>query len=756
MRIRMRMLSMGMAVIFLTGCGAVRQELSESREVSGPSETRKTEDGREEADGLLTREKRLELEKEALRAADQVGEVYKNAAAVSETSGVWGAAELTKEQCLEAVRLLKEAGCVSVSDHINMENYEEVLVFYDTYVSGREAEVTVYQANRDGTLTALTFVCRDGRIQTCHIGIGWRDGDTPEVTDTVVRDIAEIKLTEKGYLIYGYESAPAHSVLRQYLRVKPLSDRCRELTEKYVYGLSYVNYNVLVINWNEDNAEDILTPCMFEDIYRIDTGENLRAENGMIPADEYERIMTQYFPVTEQQVREKCGYDKNSRSYPYEMILGKQYPPFGEVVDYTENADGTITLYVDGVWPDYDSDCAFVNRLTVRPFEDGTFRYLSNVIEKRELDIPGNQTEKGYDLPVEVGEREEAERDCFAKLQLVRDLFPAYRGGDDSSEISDEQIERAADRIAEDGCCVMAVGEYAGMENYERLEAFLERAAKGEEGEEILYKISRSGMISRQKYKSDGKDLYVISAVASWQSGGEPVLNYLTRTRVKEWRVTEKGWFCYRLCVPEYPEVTEVVDGSCMVRVVPMTDENREMSERCVLPVAYKGNNLFCCDWDAEHMEELDYNGLYEYLYQMKYGENFPVEEYRGGIPAEEFESLMTEYLPVTEEELRRFAVYDGENRTYAWEMQEYSNDAPVFFSAAVPEVTDIREHEDGTVTLKVDAVCEMLLCDDAAITHEVRVRFEEDGSFRYLGNKMIYCGENGMPEYRERIRERE
>ncbi len=52
--------------------------------------------------------------------------------------------------------------------------------------------------------------------------------------------------------------------------------------------------------------------------------------------------------------------------------------------------------------------------------------------------------------------------------------------------------------------------------------------------------------------------------------------------------------------------------------------------------------------------------------------------------------------------------------------------------------------------------MCEMLLCDDAAITHEVRVRFEEDGSFRYLGNKMIYCGENGMPEYRERIRERE
>ena len=53
-----------------------------------------------------------------------------------------------------------------------------------------------------------------------------------------------------------------------------------------------------------------------------------------------------------------------------------------------ENADGTITLIVDGVWPDYNSDLAFRNVIKVEPFEDGTFRYLSNSIEKREMDIP--------------------------------------------------------------------------------------------------------------------------------------------------------------------------------------------------------------------------------------------------------------------------------------------------------------------------------------------------------------------------------
>mgnify|MGYP007004084361 FL=1 len=43
---------------------------------------------------------------------------------------------------------------------------------------------------------------------------------------------------------------------------------------------------------------------------------------------------------------------------------------------------------MDGVWPDYNSDLAFRNTVIVRPFEDGTFRYLSNSIEQIELELP--------------------------------------------------------------------------------------------------------------------------------------------------------------------------------------------------------------------------------------------------------------------------------------------------------------------------------------------------------------------------------
>ena len=337
---------------------------------------------------LITETEKDELKDAVLIAAEQVKEAYKDIKLIGESPYGSNIKEFTREQCREVVTLLGMAGYVSVTEDANMENYEKVEDFYTAYMEKHDAIVTIFNVNRDGLIGAVTFIYRNNELQTYYVGIGWQEGGIPEIRSTLVSDIAEIKLTEKGYFIYAYEEVIAHSSLRQYWRIKPLSDKCRELTAKYVYGLSYVNYNILVTNWDSNNVEDILMPCMFEDIYRIYTGEILRTENWRIPADTYEKIMTTYFPVTIEQLRERCGYDEDSNSYEHEMIFASPYPPFGEVVDYTENPDGTITLVVDGVWADYNSDLAFTNIIVVQPFEDGTFRYLSNTIEQKELEVP--------------------------------------------------------------------------------------------------------------------------------------------------------------------------------------------------------------------------------------------------------------------------------------------------------------------------------------------------------------------------------
>ena len=347
------------------------------------------------SDCLISDEEKEQLQSMVLSAADSVAEIYKDIAIADAPSYSSGISEFTNEQRKTVVEQLGRSGLVSVEEDTAMQNHEAVETFYADYLDGRDSMVTVFEVHRDGLIGAVTFIYWKGELQTYYIGVRWKEGGVPEIQGTSVSNVAEIKLTEKGYFIYAYEYVIAHASLRQYWRIEPLPEDCQELTEKYISGLSYVNYNVLVTNWNSSNVKDILMPCMYEDIYRISTGENLKTEDWKIQAEEYERIMTTYFPVSIEQLREYRGYDEGSNSYEYEMIYASPYPPFGEVVDYTKNADGTITLIVDGVWPDYNSDLAFRNTVVVQPFEDGTFRYLSNSIEQIELELPPIARTKG-------------------------------------------------------------------------------------------------------------------------------------------------------------------------------------------------------------------------------------------------------------------------------------------------------------------------------------------------------------------------
>ena len=367
--------------------------------------------------------------------------------------------------------------------------------------------------------------------------------------------------------------------------------------------------------------------------------------------------------------------------------------------------------------------------------------------------VYGNKEEKGYDLPIDARQREKTEEDCKEMMGLISDLYKnADKGCASNVVIADEVIDQMVEKLKATGCPVAITEIYSNMENYKKLEEFLNASLAGSSGSAIVYEIHSDGGIGRYKYFYDGKDMYVLSAKAAWSDDDKPVITYISYTRIKEWRFTDKGYFCYELCVPEYPEVTEIVDGSCMVRVKPITEENREMSEKCVLGLAYQGNNLLCSEWDADHMENLDYNGMYEYLYAMKYQEQFPSEDYPNGIPKDEFERLIMEYLPVTVEEIQDYAVFDEKKQTYVWERLGCLNYAPTYFGTSFPEVTNIRENKDRTVTLTVDAVCSMILCDDAVITHELTMQFAEDGSFQYLGNKILNDGISNIPEYQYRI----
>lgn len=369
------------------------------------------------------------------------------------------------------------------------------------------------------------------------------------------------------------------------------------------------------------------------------------------------------------------------------------------------------------------------------------------------LEIDKAVYQKGYDLPIDKKERTEAENDCKRAMEQIRSHYEkADKGISLNVVISEQEIEKMMDTLSKSGAPVSTRAFFFDMYHYERMEDFLNKAASGEKADVILYYIQSNGGIVREKFTFDGEEMYMLYTNSVWNEETKPVVTTMSYSRIREWEYTKKGWFCYELCVPVPPEVSEAVNGNNVVRVKPLKREYRETSLRYLLPIGYQGNNLFCSQWDAEHMEDLDYTGLYEYLYYMEYGEKYETEQNQKWIPQEQFEGLIMKYLPVSAEQLRKYAVYDEEKKLYAWVKLGCGNYAPNAFGTSIPEITNIRENKDGTSTITVDAVCEML-GTDVVFTHELTVRFIEDGGIEYIENHISGNGRYNLPFYQKRLK---
>ena len=158
------------------------------------------------SDCLILEEEKEQLQSTVLSAAESVREIYKDIVIADAPSYSSGINEFTHEQRKAVVEQLGRSGLVSVEEDTAMQNHEVIETFYADYLDGRDSMVTVFEVYRDGLIGAVTFIYRKGELQTYYIGIRWKEGGIPEIQGTSVSNVAEIKLTEKGYFIYAYES----------------------------------------------------------------------------------------------------------------------------------------------------------------------------------------------------------------------------------------------------------------------------------------------------------------------------------------------------------------------------------------------------------------------------------------------------------------------------------------------------------------------------------------------------------------------
>lgn len=192
---------------------------------------------------------------------------------------------------------------------------------------------------------------------------------------------------------------------------------------------------------------------------------------------------------------------------------------------------------------------------------------------------------KGYNLPVSQKDIDQTEKETEELLDLIEDLYQPYLK--DETTVPEDVLENMANVLANKGYLVKIDGIYSNIRNEKILEEFLIDAKEGKQGSAVLYELRTRGSVTRYEYSFDGSDMYVFSSGMEIGTDGTRHQTYCSYTRLKTWRYTDAGWFCYELCVPEYPEVTEIVDGSVLIRVKPISEENKLASEKYVLGIGY-------------------------------------------------------------------------------------------------------------------------------------------------------------------------
>ena len=91
-----------------------------------------------------------------------------------------------------------------------------------------------------------------------------------------------------------------------------------------------------------------------------------------------------YFNIDSETLQSKTVYDSVDSTYEYKPrgFEEVEYPeyPYSEVVGFTENSDGTITLTANVVFPYVGDSKVYAHEVVVRPLEDGGVQYVSNRI----------------------------------------------------------------------------------------------------------------------------------------------------------------------------------------------------------------------------------------------------------------------------------------------------------------------------------------------------------------------------------------
>ena len=316
------------------------------------------------------------------------------------------AAEENKIADLETIRgivnCLGENGYPAVDsrNQINMTDPEKVVEFCEKVDAQEEAEITILEVSYLGGFVKYDLHTKDGNVDVVRSYYKYENGDIQrEVTGSYQAEYWNY--TEEGYLMFSgvwfseelyvltLSGAEEHTALR----VQSLDETYRELSRKYLRPIGFEQNNMFIVDWSEDDFGALNFYDMYDILYPKVNGQYVPyiADDNLavsavyrIPKEEFESVIMKYFNIDSETLQSKTVYYSEDSTYEYKPrgFEEVEYPeyPYSEVVDFTENSDGTITLTANVVFPYAGDSKVYAHEVVVRPLEDGGVQYVSNQI----------------------------------------------------------------------------------------------------------------------------------------------------------------------------------------------------------------------------------------------------------------------------------------------------------------------------------------------------------------------------------------
>ena len=300
------------------------------------------------------------------------------------------------------VNRLGENGYPAVDsrNQINMTEPEKVVKFCEKVDAQEEAEITILEISYLGGFVKYDLHTKDGNVDVVRSYYKYENGDIQrEVTGSYQAEYWNY--TEEGYLMFSgvwfseelyvltLSGAEEHTALR----VQPLDETYRELSRKYLRPIGFEQNNMFIVDWSEDDFGALNFYDMYDILYPKVNGQYVPyiADDNLavsavyrIPKEEFESVIMKYFNIDSETLQSKTVYDSEDSTYEYKPrgFEEVEYPeyPYSEVVDFTENSDGTITLTANVVFPYAGDSKVYAHEVVVRPLEDGGVQYVSNQI----------------------------------------------------------------------------------------------------------------------------------------------------------------------------------------------------------------------------------------------------------------------------------------------------------------------------------------------------------------------------------------